>query len=137
VLNGSIDLLVERISWVGMLARHNLAWAVLLCALMLTNSARSESIDLKFENGVYKVPVLINDRITLDFVLDSGAADVSIPEDVYSTLIRTGTISSSDLLGAETYVLADGTAVRAKRFRLQTLKIGNLVLRDVTGGTMA
>jgi hypothetical protein len=42
------------------------------------------------------VPVLINDAITLDFVVDSGAADVSIPADVVSTLIRTKTIGPSD-----------------------------------------
>jgi hypothetical protein len=34
------------------------------------------SIPLKPEGGTFVVPVLINDKITLDFTLDSGAADV-------------------------------------------------------------
>jgi hypothetical protein len=34
------------------------------------------------------VPVVINDKITLDFTIDIGAADVSIPADVFSTLRR-------------------------------------------------
>ena len=39
---------------------------------------------MQIEGGTYVVPVLINDAITLDFVVDSGAADVSIPADVVS-----------------------------------------------------
>ena len=47
---------------------------------------------MKKDGGTYVVPVVINDAITLDFTVDSGAADVSIPEDVVTTLMRTGTI---------------------------------------------
>jgi hypothetical protein len=62
-------------------------------------------------NGVWVVPVNINNRLTLDFVVDSGAADVQIPDDVFRTLIRTSTISRNDFIGAGQYVLADGTIV--------------------------
>jgi len=54
-----------------------------------TASNDPETIPLKVEGGTLLVPVLINDRITLDFTVDSGAADVSIPADVVSTLNRT------------------------------------------------
>jgi hypothetical protein len=50
--------------------------------------------------------------ITLNFLVDSGATDVAIPADVVSTLIRTGTIESSDFIGTRTYVLADGLTQR-------------------------
>ena len=43
------------------------------------------SVPMQPGGGIYVVPVLINDAITLDFVVDSGAADVSIPADVVST----------------------------------------------------
>ena len=36
-------------------------------------------ISLVEANGVYKVPVVINGVLPLQFVLDSGAADVSLP----------------------------------------------------------
>jgi hypothetical protein len=55
------------------------------------NAARPaypESITLKFEGGTYVVPVLINGKITLEFTLDCGAAEVSIPADVFGTLQR-------------------------------------------------
>jgi hypothetical protein len=43
----------------------------------------SIAVPMKREGGTYAVPVLINDAITLDFVVDSGAADVTIPADVW------------------------------------------------------
>jgi hypothetical protein len=45
------------------------------------------------------VPVLINNAITLNFVVDSGASDVSIPADVVMTLVRTGTLKEADFIG--------------------------------------
>jgi hypothetical protein len=37
--------------------------------------------------------------------IDSGAADVSVPADIVSTLIRTKTVSEQEFLGVQTYVL--------------------------------
>ena len=54
-------------------------------------SVSATSVPMQPEGGIYVVPVLINDAITLDFVVDSGAADVSIPADVVLTLMRTKT----------------------------------------------
>ncbi len=53
------------------------------------------------EGGTFVVPVRINDQITLKFVIDSGASDVSVPADVVMTLLRTGTITDDDFLGAQ------------------------------------
>ena len=47
---------------------------------------------LQKDGGTYVVPVLINKAITLPFTVDSGAADVVIPADVFATLVRAGTI---------------------------------------------
>ena len=85
------------------------------------------------EGGVYKVPVLINDTITLKFVVDSGAADVSIPADVVLTLIRAETITQSDFIGAQTYTLADGSTTSSRTFRIRSLKVGDIVLLNVLG----
>jgi len=85
------------------------------------------------EGGVYKVPVLINDTITLKFVVDSGAADVSIPADVVLTLIRAETITQSDFIGAQTYTLADGSTTSSRTFRIRSLRVGDIVLLDILG----
>jgi hypothetical protein len=57
------------------------------------------------QGGTFLVPVTINNAITLGFILDSGAADVSIPADVFLTLMRTGTIRNTDFLGSQNYQL--------------------------------
>ncbi len=59
-------------------------------------------VPLKKEGGTFVVPVQINGAITLDFTVDSGAADVSVPLDVFSTLTRTGTIKDTDIIGENT-----------------------------------
>jgi hypothetical protein len=41
-------------------------------------------------NGILVVPVEINGAVTLDFAVDSGAAYVSVPAGVFSTLKHAG-----------------------------------------------
>ncbi len=84
-------------------------------------------------SGTYRVPILINGTITLDFLVDSGASDVSIPADVVGTLKRTGTLQPDDFLDSQTYVLADGSRSIAERFRIRSLTVGNIVLENVVG----
>ncbi|MGA9896075.1 MAG: retroviral-like aspartic protease family protein [Xanthobacteraceae bacterium] len=91
------------------------------------------NIPLEAVNGAFVVPVEINGVITLNFVVDSGAADVSIPSDVVSTLMRTGTIERSDFIGTQTYVLADGSESPSNTFIIRSLKVGNTRVENVTG----
>jgi len=109
--------------------------ARLACALTTAagGAAHADSIPLKVQGGTLVLPVIINDRIRLDFVLDSGASDVSIPLDVFSTLRRTGTISDGDLLPPATYRLADGTTQQQYRFRIRSLRTGDFELLGVVG----
>jgi tetratricopeptide (TPR) repeat protein len=96
-------------------------------------SSASTSVPMRMEGGTYVVPVLINSAITLDFVVDSGASDVSVPADVVSVLIRTGTIRSSDFIGQQTYILADGTEVPSPVFTIRSLKVGGHIVENVRG----
>jgi clan AA aspartic protease (TIGR02281 family) len=91
------------------------------------------SVPMQREGGAYVVPVLINDAITLDFVVDSGAADVSIPADVVMTLKRTGTLADADFQGEKKYKLADGSTVPSQTFRIRSLKVGDKVVENVAG----
>lgn len=95
-------------------------------------TAVETEVSLEEEGGTFVVPVMINDTLSLKFTLDSGAADVNVPADVVSTLVRSGTITRDDFIGAKTFVLADGTEVPSAEFRIRSLKIGTLVLHDVT-----
>jgi hypothetical protein len=42
-------------------------------------------VPLKVSGGTFVAPVEINGIMTLDFFIDSGASDVSVPTDVFST----------------------------------------------------
>ena len=107
-----------------------LATAILV-ALTCGDFAYAESIPLKPEGGTFVIPVTINGMIVLDFTIDSGAADVSIPADVYSTLVRSGTVAKDDLLDTQRYRLADGSEQSSRRFRIRSLRVGNVELPDV------
>jgi hypothetical protein len=117
----------------AMKRRKLMARCVIVIGVRAVPAAYSESISLKSGGGTFVLPVLINDKITLDFTLDSGAADVSIPFDVFSTLRHTQTIFDGDLLAPATYTLADGSVQRQLRFRIRSLKVGGLELRNVVG----
>jgi hypothetical protein len=93
--------------------------------------AGQETITMKESGGVYVVPVRLNDAITLNGIVDSGAADVSVPADIVSTLMRTKTITEQDFLSKQTYVLADGSKVPSQRFRIRSLKVGNKTVENV------
>lgn len=93
-----------------------------------------KTVAMQKDGGTYVVPVLINGVITLKFVVDSGAADVSIPYDVVSTLLRTGTIDNTDFIGRKTYTLADGTEVPSLVIRLRSLKVGDTLVENVIAG---
>ncbi len=94
---------------------------------------RPKSVPMTLVGGTFAVPVGINNVITLDFIVDSGAAYVSIPSDVVSTLVRSGTLQASDFIGQETFVLADGSQVPSATFRIRSLKVGDVTLENVVG----
>jgi clan AA aspartic protease (TIGR02281 family) len=90
-------------------------------------------VALKKDGGTFVVPVQVNGAITLDFTIDSGAADVTVPADVFSTLTRTGTINDEDITGEQTYVLADGSKAKAVTFTIRSLRVGDKVVENVRG----
>jgi clan AA aspartic protease (TIGR02281 family) len=99
----------------------------------VNNDARVLSAPLKREGGTFLVPILINKAIVLDFVVDSGAADVSITQDVFLTLVRTGTIQESDLTGKKTYTMANGSAESLSTFKIRSLTLGGTTIENVDG----
>ena len=96
------------------------------------SAGRSIKVPLEKRGGTYEVQVEIN-GLALDFVIDSGAADVSVPLDVFSTLRRKGAIQDADIIGEQTYVLADGSTRKTFVFTIRSLKVGDVVIENVRG----
>jgi clan AA aspartic protease (TIGR02281 family) len=88
-------------------------------------------IHLVKDHGAFEVPVLINGVIPLNFIIDSGASDVSIPADVVLTLLRTGTVKDSDFIGTQTYTLADGSTTPSAVFMIRSLKVGSETIHNI------
>jgi clan AA aspartic protease (TIGR02281 family) len=77
-------------------------------------------------SGGLIAPVVINDSIKLDFIVDSGASDVSIPADVFSRLARANKVTQADITGNRNYKNADGEVFQSKTFMIRSLKIGDI-----------
>ena len=112
--------------------RPAVRFLLLSITLTLSSFGYSYEVSLKQENGVLTVPARLNDIITLDFVVDSGAAEVQIPADVVMTLLRTKTITQADFLPGQVYRMADGSTVKGERFNLRSLKLGEIEISNVS-----
>jgi hypothetical protein len=124
--------MMEKVMWrlgVVSIPIARLFFALLLAAP--THPAISETIQLQRQGGAYMVPVGINETIILPFVVDSGAAEVSIPTDLFLTLLRSGTVKQSDFVGNGRYVLVDGSEQSSERFILHEVRVGDHVVRNV------
>ncbi len=92
----------------------------------------ASEVALEDDGGTYRIPVLINGAIDLRFTIDSGASDVSIPADIVAKLVQSGTVTRQDFIGRQTFELADGSTIPSALFRIRSLKVGDLELRNVT-----
>lgn len=108
--------------------------APLVLLTLMQTIASAENIPLERHGGVLTVKVTINGRLTIDCILDSGAADVSIPADVLLTLVRTGTVTKADRLPPANYTIADGSTVTQQRYLLRSVRVGSAEVFDVTAG---
>jgi clan AA aspartic protease (TIGR02281 family) len=98
--------------------------------------AAAETIQLKkHPGGGYLIAGRVNDAVTVAFVLDTGASDVSIPENVARELERAGKPVES--LGTGTYVLADGSKVRKRRVLLREVTVGGQTVSNVAASISA
>jgi gag-polyprotein putative aspartyl protease len=69
-------------------------------------------------------------------VIDSGASDITLPRDVYLTLIRSGTLTKANYIGTAQFGIADGSEVKGVKFKLASLQVGNQILTDVVASVM-
>jgi hypothetical protein len=88
-------------------------------------------VPLTKRGNAYEISVKLNNSLIIDFLLDTGADEVFVSEDIVRTLIRTKTINEDDFLEGKEYTLADGSKVRSPRFIIRELAIGDFIFKDV------
>jgi clan AA aspartic protease (TIGR02281 family) len=107
------------------------AVAALRAQLSDASDPKEDRVLLASKNGILVAPVVINNAIKLDFFVDSGATDVSIPADLFSSMRRSGAILDGDIIGSRKFINADGEASKSTTFILRTLKIGAVEVSHV------
>jgi clan AA aspartic protease (TIGR02281 family) len=87
--------------------------------------------------GVFVLSAGLNGNTKSYFVVDSGAANVQIPQEVADELMRNGTLGQSDFLGERRFVLADGRGVLQRVIRLRSVQVGNRTMENVLAAVSA
>ena len=90
----------------------------------------SNIIKMKSENGIYKIPIFINDT-KMNFIFDTGASDITISETEAMFLYKQGTLQQEDILGTQQYQIANGSISEGTIINLRTVKIGKKTLNNV------
>ncbi|MDG4950724.1 retroviral-like aspartic protease family protein [Weeksellaceae bacterium KMM 9724] len=92
---------------------------------------KMDKLKMKKIGGVYQIPVLVNGIIELDFIVDTGASDVHIPLSLFKTLINANKIRREDVIGLQTYSIADGSDIENIKIILRKLEVGNFIVTNV------
>lgn len=96
------------------------------------NETIGNSVPVSQRGGVYEAAVKINNFLELNFVVDSGAAYVTIPLDVFQVMKRTGKVAASDIKGKKRLITANGAVVDAVEFNIRSLKLGAKEVKNVS-----
>ena len=89
-----------------------------------------EKIEMKFENGIYTIPCVVND-LRLRFIFDTGAANVSISAMEAGFMLKNGYLQESDFVDSELCILADGSIAENAVINIRELKIGSVSLSNI------
>jgi len=87
-------------------------------------------IKMTKENGVYKIPVLIN-GLNMVFIFDTGAGLISISNVEASYLYKQGKLTKEDILGQAEFIDANGDISVGTIIKLKEVTIGNRTLYNV------
>jgi clan AA aspartic protease (TIGR02281 family) len=93
--------------------------------------SRQIEIPLIAINNNYWLQAKVNHTAPVNFVLDTGASIVQIPEETAAALFRAGMLTSTDVRGYATTVNADGGTREAPIVLLHEIDVGGHIVRDV------
>ncbi len=88
-------------------------------------------IRMEKANGVFTMPCKVN-GLSLKFIFDTGASDVSISLAEAVFMLKNGYLSDNELIGTEYYRIANGDIQEGTKLILREVEIGNLKLYNVS-----
>lgn len=108
--------------------------ALLTIALIIFIQALSSSaqttIKMQKEGGIYTVPCTVN-GLTMKFIFDTGASDVSISLTEALFMLKNGQLKSEDIVGEELYQDASGGITIGTKIILRKVEFTGLTLYNV------
>ena len=78
--------------------------------------------------GTYEIPCEVN-GLSLSFVFDTGASDVTLSAVEAIIMYRHGYLLDIDKTGTQQYIIANGDIVEGTTIKIRELKIGDIVLK--------
>ena len=110
-------------------------FTLVLCTVLLHDikSNRADSIPLTPRGGVFTVPVQIDGKITRDFIVDSGASVILLPDEVYRSLTGGAEAKPEAFQGTATltWPMANGAKIKARRVVLRSVTVGDATVYNV------
>ncbi|MEM9544480.1 MAG: retropepsin-like aspartic protease [Bacteroidota bacterium] len=95
-------------------------------------SQPSSTIALRrMDSGTFGVDVTLNEIVTEEFILDSGASFLSINSTVFENLRNEGTIRDFDYLDVVYATIADGSIVENFLFNISKVTIGQYEFNNI------
>lgn len=80
--------------------------------------------------GVYQIPCYVN-GVKMNFIVDTGAANVTISLTEAAFLAKNGYLSKEDVIGESYAKLADGKVIPNTEINLHSIEIEGIVITDV------
>jgi clan AA aspartic protease (TIGR02281 family) len=97
---------------------------------------RHAEIALTRRHGTFLVRGMVNNCLTFEFHLDSGAADVTLSRAQFEQLQAARAVFPAEIAGQDTYVMADGRTATQEIFLIRSLQLGPMTVRNVRAAVM-
>ena len=88
------------------------------------------TIKMEKVKGIYMIPCKVN-GLSLKFVLDTGASDVSISQTEALFMLKNGYLDKDDIGEKEYYTLANGNTAEGIIINLKKIEIGGISLKNI------
>jgi clan AA aspartic protease (TIGR02281 family) len=85
---------------------------------------------IKNYGGTFTIPCKIN-NLSLNFIFDTGASDVSISLTEALFMFKNGYLNKDDVIGKEYYSIANGDITEGTTINIKKLEFGNFTLYNV------
>jgi clan AA aspartic protease (TIGR02281 family) len=96
-----------------------------------TNLVSQTKIKMEKTGGVYSIPCKVN-GITLKFIFDTGASDVSLSLTEAMFMLKNGYLSKEDIGEQVYYQLANGDVAKGTKILLRKIEFGGFSLYNVS-----